>query len=248
SVRIKTDKNGVVVKADTLGSLEALEHQLKAQDIPIKRADIGEVTRQNVIEASAVAEDEPLLGVVLAFNVNILPHAEKEAKNRGLEILKNDVIYRLIEDYEKWVEEKREMIIRKRLKGLKRPGKVSIKSGYVFRKSKPAIVGVDVLGGVVEPDFPLMNKEGKNIGVIKEIQSKQENVSKAKTGDEVALSIQGPTVGRQIKEGDVLYVDVPSEQMIELKELSNMITEDEKGVMEEIISIKQEKDPTYGVM
>ncbi len=248
SIRIETEKNGIIVKADTLGSLEALENQLQASDIPIKRADIGNVARQNIVEASAVGEDDPLLGAVLAFNVDILPHAEEEAEKRDVKIIKNDVIYKLIEDYEEWVEKEKERIRAEKLEGLNRPGKVSIKPGYVFRNNDPAIVGVDVLGGILKPDFPLMNKEGENIGYVKELQEQQQSVSKAETGDELALSIQGPTVGRQIKEGDVLYVDIPSEEMVKLKELSDMLSEDEKGVMEEIISIKEEENPTYGVM
>lgn len=247
SVRIETDREGVVVKADTLGSLEALEGQMRATDIPIRHADIGDITRRDVIEASAVAESEPILGVVLAFNVGILPHVREEAKKRGIKILQNDVIYRLIEDYEEWAEEERERIRAEKLKGLYRPGKVSIKPGYVFRSSRPAIVGVDVLGGIMRPDYPLMRKDGENIGYIQEMQSEQETVSEAKTGDELALSIKGPTVGRQVKEGDVLYVDIPSEQMAKLRDLSDMLSEDELGVMEEIISIKKEKDPGYGV-
>ncbi len=248
NVRIQKDKDGIIVKADTLGSLEALESQLEGQNIPIRRADIGSVTRQDVIEAGAVSESEPLLGAVLAFNIDLLPHAKEEAENRNVKVLKNDVIYRLIEDYEEWVEKERERIRRKKLEGLIRPGKVSIKPGYIFRSSDPAIVGVDVLGGIIRPDFPLMKKGGKKVGRVREIQSEQEAVSEAKSGDEVALSIQGPTVGRQIREGDVLYVDVPSDQMVKLEELSEMLSEEEKGVMEEIISIKQEKDSTYGVM
>lgn len=247
SVRISTEKDGVVVKADTLGSLEALEGQLKSEEIPIKRADIGDVSRRDVVEASAVSESEPLLGAVLAFNVDVLPHAKDEAKERDLTILKNDVIYRLIEDYQEWVEKERERIRAEKLEGLKRPGKLSIKPGYVFRKSQPAIVGVDVLGGVIEPGFPLMNKNGERVGVTKEIQSEQKTVSKAETGDELAISIEGPTVGRQIKEGDVLYVDVPSQEMSKLKEILDMLSDDEKGLMEEITSIKKEKDPGYGV-
>ncbi|KXA89416.1 translation initiation factor IF-2 [candidate division MSBL1 archaeon SCGC-AAA259I09] len=248
SIRIETDKNGIVVKADTLGSLEALESQLRAHEIPIRHADIGEVTRQNIIEAGAVAEDNPLLGVVLAFNVKILPHAKEKAEEQKVKVLQNDVIYRLIEDYEEWVEEEKERIRREKLKGLIRAGKVSIKPGYVFRSSKPAIVGVDVLGGIIRPDFPLMKKDGESVGTVREIQSKQETLSEAESGEEVALSIEGPTVGRQIKEGDVLYVDIPSEQMAKLKEVSEMLSEDEKGVMEEIKSIKKKKDSAYGVM
>lgn len=247
-VRIQTEEDGVVVKADTLGSLEALESQLRAKEIPIRHADVGEVSRRDVIEANAVAENKPLLGVVMAFNVSILPHADEEAKKCGLKVLKNDVIYRLLEDYEEWTEKEKKRIRAEKLEGLTRAGKVAIKPGYVFRSSQPAIVGVDVLGGTLEPGFQLMNKDGKKVGTIQEIQSEQETVSEARVGDELAFSISGPTVGRQIKEGDVLYVDIPDDQIVKLKDLSDMLPEDEIGVMKEIISIKKKKNPAYGVM
>ncbi len=248
SVRIQKDEKGIIVKADTLGSLEALETQLESSDIPIKHGDIGDITRQNVVEASAVAEDDPFLGVILAFNVDIPKHAKEEAKNRDVKIIENDVIYRLIEEYEEWVEKEKEKLRREKLKELIRPGKFTIKLGYVFRKSQPAVVGVDILGGILKPDVPIMKKDGERVGIVREIQSEKETKSEAKSGDEVAFSIEGPTIGRQIKEGDVLYTDIPPRDIMKLKELSEMLTDDEKAVMEEIITIKQKNNPTYGVM
>ncbi|MBS3815121.1 MAG: translation initiation factor IF-2, partial [Hadesarchaea archaeon] len=249
SLRIQSDVTGLVVKADTIGSLEALESQLRGEDIPIRRADVGEVSRRDVVEASTVYEEDSTLAVILAFNVGILSHAEEEAKNRKVKVLTNDVIYRLIEDYQEWAEKEKERIRKEKLEEFIRPGKFAIKQGYVFRSCDPAIVGVDVLGGILKPGYPVMRKDGDRIGTIKEIQEEQNNLSKAEAGDELALSIEGPIVGRHIKEGDVLYVDVPRNHMIELKrDLKDMISEDEIGIMKEIIDIKQKEDPTYGVM
>ncbi len=137
-------------------------------------------------------------------------------------------------------------MMEEKLEGLTRPGKVAIKPGYVFRRSDPAIVGIDVLGGTLRPGFKLMKKDGERIGTVKELQEEQESVSEAEMGDELALSITGPLVGRQIKEGDILYVDVPAKEMATLREISGMLSEDEVGVMSEIIKIKQKKDPRYG--
>lgn len=247
--RIRADIDGVVVRADTIGSLEALEGQLREMKIPIRRADIGDVARRDVAEAAAVAEHDPLLAVILAFNVGILPHAREEAKEQGVKIIVEEVIYKLLEDYQKWAEEKREEIRERRLEGFIRPGKFALKPGYVFRRSKPAIIGVDVLGGIIRPKFPVMRRDGSRIGVIREIQREQETVPEARAGDELAVSIEGPMVGRHINEGDVLYVDVPRNQVIALKrELRDMLSGDELAVLDEIIAIKQRKDPTYGMM
>ncbi len=248
-IRISTNVNGVVLKADALGSLEALEGQLKAKDIPIHRADIGDVSRRDVVEAASVVKSDPLLGVVLAFNVKVLPNAQTEAKREDVSVLHDEVIYKLLESYEDWAKQKREEIRAKRLEVYVRPGKFALKPGYIFRRSHPAIVGVDVLGGVLRPKYPLMRRDGRSVGTIRELQKEKRSVQEAKLGDELAISIEGGVVGRNVQEDDVLYTDVPREHVIVLKrDLRDLLSGDELAVLDEIIAIKQREDPTYGVM
>lgn len=248
-VRISADVNGVVVKADALGSLEALEGQLQTKNIPIRRADVGDVSRRDVVEAVSVRNTDPLLGVVLAFNAKVLPDAQTEAEREGVPILREEIIYRLIERYEEWAKLKREEVRAKRLEGYIRPAKFALKPGYVFRRSHPAVVGVDVLGGVLKPKAPLMRKDGKSIGTVRELQKEKKSVHEAKLGEELAVSIEGPMVGRHIQEGDVLYTDVPRDHVLALKrDLRDLLSGDELAVLDEIIAIKQREDPTYGVM
>lgn len=248
-VRISADIKGVVVKADALGSLEALEGQLRARGVPMRRADVGDVSRRDVVEASSVGQSDPLLAVVLAFNVKVLPDAQLEADRAAVPILKEDVIYRLIEQYEDWAKQKRDQVRVSRLEGYVRPGKIALKIGYVFRRSDPAIVGVDVLGGVIRTRMPLMQKEGKPVGTVRELQKDKKAVQEAKLGDELAVSIEGPMVGRHIQEGDVLYTDIPRDHVLSLKrDLRDLLSGDELAVLDEIIAIKQRDNPTYGVM
>jgi len=248
-IRISTDANGVVLKADALGSLEALEGQLKAKGVPIRRADIGDVSRRDVVEAVGVTKSDPLLGVVLAFNVKLLPDAQTEAEREGVPILQSEIIYKLLEDYEGWAKRRREEVRAKRLEAYIRPGKFALKPGYIFRRSHPAIVGVDVLGGVLQPKFPLMRKDGRPVGTIRELQKEKKSVQEAKLGDELAVSIEGGIIGRNLQEGDVLYVDVPRDHVLALKrDLRDLLTGDELAVLDEIIAIKQREDSTYGVM
>ncbi|MGC8816971.1 MAG: translation initiation factor IF-2 [Candidatus Hadarchaeum sp.] len=248
-VRISSDINGVVLKADALGSLEALEGQLKAKGIPIRKADVGDVSRRDIVEAATVGKSDPLRAVVLAFNVKILPDAQAEAEREGVQIIRDEVIYRLLEQYEGWVKRKSEEVRASRLQGFIRPGKIVVKPGYVFRRSDPAIVGIDVLGGVVRTKAPLMNKEGKPVGVIRELQKDKRSIQEARLGEELAVSIDGPMVGRHIQEGEVLYTDVPRNHVLALKrDLRDLLSGDELSVLDEIIAIKQKMDPTYGVM
>jgi len=89
-------------------------------------------------------------------------------------------------------------------------------------------------------------KNEKEVGEIKQIQNQGKNVDEAKIGDKVAISITGPTVGRQIDESDVLYTDVPSGDYKKMMQLAKFLPEHEKSIMEEILEAKRKKQPMYG--
>jgi len=245
AVRIDTENEGVVLKADTIGSLEALVGELKAKSIPIHFADVGPISRRDVIRAAAIKD--PLLSAILAFNVEILPDAISEIQKTGAPVFCSDIIYSIIENYESWLDEQKMRIEQERLEAVIRPGAVRLLPDCVFRQSKPAIVGVQVVGGVIRTQVNLMREDGANIGEIKGIQAHNENVGSATVGHEVAISIDGPTVGRQIHEGDTLYVNIPEKhaRIVEL-ELKSKLAEDEREVLEEFLEIKRKKDPFWG--
>ncbi len=249
SLRIKTDKEGVVVKADTLGSLEALVETLRMRGIPIRYADVGPVAKRDVIEAVASKEINKFYAVILAFNVKTLPEAEQEARKHGIKIFTHNVIYRLLEDFENWYKEQIEAEKRKELEQLIRPGKIRIIPGYVFRRSNPAIVGVEVLGGVIKPGYPLMREDGKRIGTIMQMQDRGKTVQEARAGMAVAISIRGHVlVGRHIDEGDVLYTDIPEKHAILWQtKYRNELSDDEKMVLKEILKIKRKQNPAFAI-
>jgi len=122
--------DGIIVKADTLGSLEAMVKILSEENIPIRKAEVGHVTKQDVIEAQNVSDE--FRKVILAFNVKILEEAKGIAKDLKIEIFQNNIIYRLIEDYKEWFEKKKEMKIKEKMEKLVWPGKIKILPGYVF--------------------------------------------------------------------------------------------------------------------
>ncbi|ALU12073.1 translation initiation factor IF-2 [Ignicoccus islandicus DSM 13165] len=248
-VLIETDKEGVVVKADTLGTLEALVQFLKSKDIPVRMAKVGPVTKRDVMEAMVSKRMNKEYGVILAFNVKVLPEAKELAEKEDIKIFVHDVIYKLIEDFENWVKELREQEKRKELEQLVRPGKLRILPGFVFRRSDPVIVGIEVLGGTLMPGYPLMKESGEKVGKILQIQDKGKSVKEVKAGQQVAISIKGRVmVGRHLFEGDVLYTDVPSSHAkLWLTKYKNELSEDERYVLNEIIKIKRKTDPLYGL-
>jgi translation initiation factor 5B len=245
AVRIDTENEGVILKSDTLGSLEALVGELKARKIPIHFADVGPISRRDVIKAAAI--NDPLLSAVMGFNVDILPDAITEIQKTNVPVFSSEIIYSIIENYEKWVEDQKMKIEQERLEAVIRPGAVRILPDCVFRQSKPAVVGVQVIGGIVRTQVNLMREDGANVGVVKGIQAHNENQGSATVGQEVAISIDGPTVGRQIHEGDILYVNIPEKhaRIVEM-ELKPKLAQDEREVLEDFLEIKRKKDPFWG--
>ena len=246
-IRIAIDIEGVVLKADTLGSLEAIAEILKQNNVQIRIADVGDVSKRDVIEASVVKSREPLSGVILAFGVKILPDAEIEAANNGIQVFKEPIIYNLVDKYTEWLKSKREAKIEQELEKLVRPGKIQIMSGFVFRRAKPAIFGVEVLGGQVKPKYALMRAQnGEDIGEVQQIQDKGKALSEAKQGMQVAVSMDKPAVGRHVFEGDILYVKVPeADAKALLTTFLDMLTAEEREVLNEYVAMMRKKIPFW---
>lgn len=249
AVRIETDKIGIFLKADTLGSLEALIEFLREREIPIRRADIGDISKKDVVEVSTVADTDPFLGVILAFNSKPLSDAATEADTRSVPIFQSQIIYDLVDQYEAWVADKRRKLEEAMLEELTFPGKIELMPGYVFRQSNPAVVGVKVLAGRIKAKRQLITPENKRIGNIQQIQDKGETIPEARIGAEVAVSIRGVTVGRQIDEGDILYIDLPEGMVIRLnQEFKDKLTADELEVLQEFLELKRKYvQPFWGV-
>ena len=246
-IRILTDVDGVVLKADTLGSLEAIAESLKRNDVLIRLADVGDVSKRDVTEAAVVKEHKPLYGVVLAFNVKVLPDAEEEAANRNVQIFRENIIYRLVDEYLLWLKTQREAELEQEFEKLVMPGKIRIMEGYVFRRAKPAIVGVEILAGRIKPKYTLVRSEdGKEIGEIQQIQEKGKALPEAGQGMQVAISIDKPMVGRHIFEKDVLYVKVPERHAkVLLTTFMDRLTVKEQEALNNYVNLMRKKMPFW---
>jgi len=240
---IETSEAGVMIKADAIGSLEALAFECKAAGIPIRRFDTGAISKRDLIDNAA--HGEPIYRVILGFNVDMLPEAKEAVTNYPVKVFTNDVVYRLIEDYQKWVEEEKRRIEDSKRAEFAFPGKIRVLPNCVFRVSKPAIVGVRVLSGRIRTGQNLINTEGKEIGKIRSIRSNEDVLREAIQGAEVAVAIDGATVGRQVDVEDILYIDL---RETSIKEMQNMdLNEDDKMTLEEYLNIKRKTDPFWGM-
>jgi translation initiation factor 5B len=247
-IRIATDVDGVIVKTDTLGSLEAIAEILKQNSVPIRLADVGDISKRDIVEATVVKEHEPLYAAILGFNVRTLPDAEEEAATRGITIFRDNIIYHVIENYLTWFRGKRDAGLEQDFDALVKPAKLRIMEGYIFRRAKPAIFGVEILAGNIKPKIGLMRAEdGEEIGDIQQIQDKGEALSSAGKGMQIAISVEKPTVGRHIFEKDVLYVKIPEQHAkILQKKFVGKLTAEEQEALNEYVSLMRRKVPFWG--
>ncbi len=241
-IKVELASEGIIVRGDAIGSLEAFAFEAKQDELPIRKIDIGNVTRKDVVEASHFAN--PLHRAIFAFNVSINDDAKAEAISSGIKIFENDVMYRLLEDYRTWCEERtKEVEVEQRLE-IVFPGKMLIMRDHIFRVSKPAIVGVRVLAGRIRPGQALVREDGREVGRIKSIRSGEESLKEAIAGAEVAISIDDAIVGRQIDAEDILLVDIPESHAHELAKYA--LKQDEIEVLEQLAVIKRKEKPFWG--
>ena len=128
-VMIETESSGVIIKADTLGSLEALTFLLKEKNIPVRKASIGIITKKDIVDAESNFEKDPLQAVILGFNV------EREQGIVGSEkvkIITSDIIYKIIEELEQWQEQQKALLEAKALDELVRPCKFEFMFNHTF--------------------------------------------------------------------------------------------------------------------
>ena len=240
-------KEGVMIKADTIGGLEALQHLLQEKNIPFSSSSLGNISKTDLSTLDSIKEKNEFQAVILGFNVSITPDVAELAKAKKLKVLTDKVIYRLIEEYDAYVVGLKKEIELRELSSLVRPCKISILKGYVFRQNNPAIVGVEIEAGRLKAGDPLMKNDGKRLTVVKSMQEGEEALRNAEQGKQFALAMDGVTIGRQIHEGDFLYTDISEEHFRKLKELKKYLSAREVEVLREIVNIKRKENPVWGV-
>jgi translation initiation factor 5B len=235
---------GVFVKSDTIGGLEALANLLKERQVPIRRAEVGDISRRDVVEAASMTD--PLHRVLLGFNVKMLPDVEAEAATRELPVFVEPVIYALLDKHDAWVAETKKKLEARNREQHIHPCKILFLRDHSFRMRDPAVFGVRVLAGRLLSGRRLIREDGKPVGNVKSIQKDKKSVEEAKLGDEVAISVPGPTIGRQISEGDILHMDIPESDAKWLLAKGD-ISPEEKDVLMELIRVRRKEDRYWGL-
>ena len=246
-ITISTEDEGVLVKADTLGSLEAIVKLLRELEIPIREANIGDVNRRDIINSSIALNENDAHGAIIAFNVDVHPNSLEDLNKSDIKLFKGDVIYQIIEDYEAWIDEMEKAKKKAFYNAIIKPAKFMALPKLVFRQSKPAIVGIESISGTIKQGQTLINKNGEYVGVIASMEDKGETLPDISRGQRVAMAIKDAVVGKHFDEGDELYVDIPEKhyKFIE-REFKDKLTEDEYETLYEFLEIKRNQDPDWG--
>ncbi|MCE7737610.1 MAG: translation initiation factor IF-2 [Candidatus Heimdallarchaeota archaeon] len=240
TLQIDTEETGIMVRTDTLGSLEALLSIMKEKGIPIRSADVGDISKRDVTDASIIARNNPEWGAILAFNVKIKDEAEEIAHNEGVEIFSDPIIYRMIDAFIEWTDKLQELANANSLDDIPKPTKIEHIPEYVFKRNKPMVIGVRVLAGELKPRDVLLTEENVRVGTIQQIKFNNDPVKVATKDQEVSIAVRGPTFGRQIKKGQQLYIDLRAKHAYKLlTEFNEQLTEPERKVISEMERLKK---------
>ncbi len=239
---VKCTDEGVVIRADAIGSLEALAYELSAAGIPIVKASVGDVSRRDVVTADPSDEE---YRSILAFNVKIHPDAKNELYETGVTLFESDIVYRLLEDYQEWKETIKDKQAQHLRDDFAHPGKFEILEGHTFRTRDPAVVGVRVLGGRIALNQGVLRDDNVVVGHIKSLRSGDQVLKEAIQGDEVAVAINNVTVGRQISEGDALYIEMDERAILKIREAGIKLSFIEEDIITEMQKIKRKDQPFW---
>ena len=241
-IKIDLSEHGITIKADTLGSLEAIASELRNRGISIRSTQIGEISKRDLIDVSTLPDrmDRVLAG----FNIGMSVDAKSSLMNYDVGVIESNVIYSLLDNTEKWLKMKKEEIDEESKQSMPVPSKFIIMPEYIFRAAKPVIVGVKVISGRIKVDNNLIREDGKYAGTIKSIREGEITKRFAEAGQEVAVAIDGVTLNRQIGPDQPIYVDISEDVVKKLRERS--LDERTMETLEEIIKIKRKENIFWG--
>ena len=238
---IELDDEGVLLRADTIGSLEALGRILEDHDVPVRKATIGDITKKVIMDAKSNLETAPQYAAILGFNVAV------EAEDEEIAVFTSDVIYSLVDNIEQWIKDQERKLDQEQLSKLTKPAKLRVLKNCIFRESNPCVAGIEVMDGTIETNTYMIDGEGNRLGKVKSLQHQNENISEAEKGAQVAASLPDAVAGKNLHEGMIIYTDLPEDDFRQYKELKDVLTTPTKRIIKEIALIKRKQEPLWGV-
>ena len=93
----------------------------------------------------------------------------------------------------------------------------------------------------------MIKDNGDHVGNVKTVQLDKDTLKEAEKGKQIAVSIIGPTAGRQIHEGEIIYDDMNENNFRSLKRLKRFLTPDDILVLKELAELKRKENHLWGV-
>jgi translation initiation factor IF-2 len=190
-------KVNVVIKADFLGSAEAIEEslmKLNTEKVKVKilAKGLGNITEGDIKRA------EDAGAKIMGFNVRITPAIEHLIREKSVDVKTYSVIYDLI----KYIKAEMQQMIKAEII---RIDEGRIKVVQIFRtENDKQIIGGRVLDGYVALDSKLEVKRDQEIiavGKLTRLQSGKQDVKRVETNEECGVLFEGKPL---ILEGDIL--------------------------------------------
>ncbi len=187
----------LIIRADVRGSIEAIQKELTKLDHPevqvkVLQASVGGVTVADVTLADASN------AVIVGFNVIPDENARSLADERGVEIRRYDIIYKLTEDIKLMLEGKL-----KPEEHVKDLGRALVQRVFTISRVG-SVAGCRVLAGTIERGCRVrVNRDGRGIGdyPLDTLKREKDDAKEVREGYECGVKLAG---FNDIKEGDIL--------------------------------------------
>ncbi len=188
----------VILKADALGVLEAITSKVEAistddVDVKVIRKDVGEISTTDVTLAEASK------GHIYTFNLKTKPDIVALAKNKGVNVLEFDIIYKMFEDIENKINGLTEDKFEEQ-----EIGKVEVMQLFSFSKIG-TILGSLVRDGSIKRDSIIDVMRGNELILttkVKTLQFEKDQLKEAVKGRECGITLDDQDVNIQV--GDIL--------------------------------------------
>lgn len=187
----------LIIKADVLGSAEAIEESLNKIKVPdtkvkVLKKGLGQITEADVLNAEATG------ALIIGFHIKENKNIISLASDKNVKILHFDIIYKLLEDIERRLET---IKIKKTVHNIS--GKLQVLAIFKTEKNSMIIGGKVIDGKIIKNSKikVLRKDEIEAVGELKNLQAGKENVSEVLAGTEAGLEYKGDPI---IQVGDML--------------------------------------------
>ncbi len=196
---VEVEEFPIIIKADTTGSLEAIENSINSlsrENILVKiiSSGIGDINESDVTLAKTAKAE------LFSFHVKADSAAKKMIIRDGIKVRSSEIIYELIENIKEEASKRiSPQTVRTEI------GKVRVLAVFRTKGNRQIIGGKVIKGEIVKGSFIEVRKgeEKKGEGKIINLKKEEKNIEKAPEREEVGMLFEGTG---KVEEGDHLII------------------------------------------